>query len=166
MQEDCLVKTNIHLIGLFLYNIAPKQYFWGKGYSIIDDFIRKSLGNKQNRKYLQHLLMNTKVRKQLIKHGNLFYGLLKRREKNLIKCLWKLEKDNLMNYRDNDGNDVMLFLCGVRGKTERIIEYVVENGAKIDRKNNKNETVIDRAICIKKHQLAKWLQFLFSEIQQ
>ena len=80
---------------------------------------------------------------------NFFFELLKRRERVPIESLWLLKKDILINAVDEDGNDAILTISGVRGRVERIAEFLIQNGAAVDSKNNFGQTALDRAAAIR-----------------
>ena len=163
----------IHCIKLFFENMGKLQNLQWYRYSyVIHRFINGFCTGKikygdrwdqSRREILKCLLMNKGVRRSLINHG-IFFIFLQKKDRGFIELLWRLDRDQLIDICDGDGNDVMLFICGIRGKTERIIEYLVNHGAKIDRTNNKNETVFDRLKQINKHHLIPFLSQFKSDL--
>ena len=92
-------------------------------------------------------------------NDGLMFWLLERKERMLIEYVFKLEKGNenkLLNVRDKNGNDALLFICGVRGKTERIIKFLIESGADVCRVNHAKQTISDRYRTIHKSNLRKY----------
>eukprot|EP01084_Bolivina_argentea_P239196 402047_1 len=128
-----------------------------------DPFVSKNycgfLASKSRRKEFKHIfLKNDIIRNKLLYPSNysngkfetesLLFVLLKKKERKLIQYIFKMEKDNidkLLTLTDKNGNNALLFICGIRGKTEKIIRFLIKMGADISVRNNANETIFDRA---------------------
>lgn len=75
-------------------------------------------------------------------NSNLLFILLQKRERTLVKYLFKLSP-LLVHRLDDDDNDPLLFVClKVRGCRHRLIEFLIESGCDWQRRNSKGENFI------------------------
>eukprot|EP01060_Flectonema_neradi_P027628 TRINITY_DN37226_c0_g1_i1.p1 TRINITY_DN37226_c0_g1~~TRINITY_DN37226_c0_g1_i1.p1 ORF type:complete len:478 (+),score=52.29 TRINITY_DN37226_c0_g1_i1:62-1495(+) len=86
-----------------------------------------------------------------------FFELVRRRERTPVEYLLFFKKDHLTTAVDEDGNTALLLLSGLRGRTERMVEYMLANGFDVGAKNNLGQTAFDRAAAIRNKQLLSLL---------
>lgn len=85
----------------------------------------------------------------------LFFRMLERRQRQFV--IMALEEatdvDNIIEWRDEQGNTPLLAISGVRGLTHKIAKILIEHGAKLDDTNNRGETAFDRAKKLRNNKL-------------
>ena len=107
------------------------------------------LKDSKLRKKLRGVLKCSKLFRKLLLNPEIFFKLLQKRECKFSKLFWKIEKPSWSNYKDEEGNDILTYLCGVRGKTCNIVTWLVENGVDRNHVNGKGENAIERATRIR-----------------
>ncbi len=74
---------------------------------------------------------------------DLLFILLQKKECKLIKKLVKI-LPSVVHQWDEDGNDPLLYVClKVRGCRHRLVEFFIEMGCDLQRRNSKGENFID-----------------------
>eukprot|EP01084_Bolivina_argentea_P281837 482299_1 len=152
---NCLKQQRYEIVCLILQHFKDFRFQY---HNIASEILNKVCTNKQTRRLFMDGLRCKLIRTLFVEDSSFFFVLLKRRETKFIKLLWKREKKTLVNMRDCDGNDALLYLCGMRGKVSRIAEFLIINGASMNRINKNGYNVIERALQIGNQELADRLQ--------
>ena len=112
--------------------------------------IKKNLGNPNTRKLLYKLFKSSPcIGDWIVKNApSLLFLLCCMKEKTLLGVLIKDRKE-VMQLQDEEGNTLLTYVSGCRGRTERIVSMLVRDGWDREHANNKGETARDRASKIK-----------------
>ncbi|CAF5132308.1 unnamed protein product [Rotaria sp. Silwood1] len=98
----------------------------------------------QKRKQLFHAILDNKsLGLWLATSTDLVFVLLQRKQYAFLKKLFH-QSPLLIHRLDEDGNDPLLYAClKERGCRHRIVEYLIEMGCDVQRKNLQDETFSD-----------------------
>ena len=112
--------------------------------------LKKNLGNPTSRKLLYKLLRSSScISDWIVKNApSLLFLLCSMKERYMVGVLIKDRKE-VKNLQDKEGNTLLTYVSGCRGRTERIVSMLVKDGWDKEHVNNKGETAMDRAIKIK-----------------
>ena len=116
----------------------------------IKQFIKTNLSNSKSRKLLQLLLTsNPHIGNWIVENApNILFLLCSMRERRILQLLIN---NNLAarSVLDREGNNLLSYVSGCRGRTERIVEMLVRGGWEVGHVNNKGESARSRAANIK-----------------
>lgn len=107
-----------------------------------EKYIKIMTGNSKKRQLL-HALVDEKHLRMWLANTDLLFILLQKKECKLLKKLVKL-LPSLVHQLDEDGNDPLLYVClKVQGCRHRLVEFFIEMGCDLQRRNTKGENFID-----------------------
>lgn len=124
------------------------------GYLNLDWFIQHFIllyfkTDKFKKHFRKKIITIKKIRVPLIEMGFVFW-LLKRKEYKIFEMMVKKNSKLMMKCRDENGNDTFLFICGQRGKINKVVQFLMENnGCDFELVNNNNENYRDRCLKLK-----------------
>eukprot|EP01060_Flectonema_neradi_P017309 TRINITY_DN2420_c0_g1_i1.p1 TRINITY_DN2420_c0_g1~~TRINITY_DN2420_c0_g1_i1.p1 ORF type:complete len:472 (+),score=75.37 TRINITY_DN2420_c0_g1_i1:62-1477(+) len=116
--------------------------------------IKLFLGSKLHRRHLLYC-MRTWTDGTII--ASYFTEALVRRERCFVEFLWRFKNAAVCDLQDEEGNTPLLLIAGIRGRTENIVQFLIENGACPKVKNKAGQSMVDRALAIRNKKLAKVL---------
>ncbi|CAF1102857.1 unnamed protein product [Rotaria sp. Silwood1] len=140
--QNLIINNRLDIIlFIFNYNDKIKNFFqqsWNS--EIIVDIIMEN----QKRKQLFHAILDNKsLGLWLATSTDLVFVLLQRKQYAFLKKLFH-QSPLLIHRLDEDGNDPLLYAClKARGCRHRIVEYLIEMGCDVQRKNLQDETFSD-----------------------
>ena len=71
--------------------------------------------------------------------------LVRRRERKLLKVLLGVDLQRMRALRDDEGNDLLLAACAGKGRTEKLVELLLQRGFDPALENAQGESAITLA---------------------
>ncbi|CAF1379632.1 unnamed protein product [Adineta ricciae] len=132
-----LFKTNqIDVIKLIYKQNKTIRYLFDK-LENIEHIVDIMIANQKMKQSCEILFNDQQLRVWFI-NKKLLFILLKKKQCKLIKHLFKLSS-SIIHQLDEDGNDSLLYIClNVRGCRHRLIEFLIQNGSDLSRRNFKH----------------------------
>ncbi|UJR13342.1 hypothetical protein I4U23_000360 [Adineta vaga] len=122
----------------------------------IRDVVNLMTTNRSGREFFDEIL-NNKSFDFFHSSKSLLFILLDKKERQLFEQLIKVSP-KLLYELDEDGNDCLLYIClKVSGCRHRIIEYLIEMGSNVHRKNNNGQDFMNALQLQRNQKLLKHL---------
>ncbi|CAF4324433.1 unnamed protein product [Rotaria sp. Silwood2] len=140
--KNLIISNRLDIIlFVFNYNEQIKNFFqksWNS--EIIVDII---MGNQKRKQLFHAILDNKSLAIWLATSTDLLFVLLQRKQYTFLKKLFH-QSPLLIHRLDEDGNDPLLYAClKARGCRHRIVEYLIEMGCDLERRNLQDKNFSD-----------------------
>ena len=124
----------------------------------VDRLLTSYMSGKKSRQLLERVLDCAEVAEGLMNRvPGVAFTLVDKREKRLLRILIRRQKERMVGLKDGEGNNLLGRAAGGRGRTEGVVEMLVEEGWNLDRVNKNGETARDRAVKVGHHGILRVL---------
>ncbi|CAF2882298.1 unnamed protein product [Rotaria sp. Silwood2] len=139
---DNLIENNqlLTLLSIYHTNERIRNFFQNSWNN--QKYVNIMTTNRTARQFF-HALLDDHLLRTWLTSTDLLFVLLKKKECKIVKKLLKLSP-SLVHQFDENGNDPLLYVClKVRGCRECLVEFLIEKGCDLQRRNLKGENLID-----------------------
>ncbi|CAF0897608.1 unnamed protein product [Adineta ricciae] len=138
--KKLIEKKRLDVIKYIYFYFRFEDFFNDSKY--VRECINLMTGNRSDRRFFSMIMDDASLDSLFFKKTLLFI-LLQKKERKLIEKILMLSP-NLIDELDENGNDPLLYIClRVNGCRHRIIEFLINMGSDLQRKNNDGQNFLN-----------------------